>query len=198
MQRTVAWRALAWEGIEHLSLDVTEERTVADGLILAVLEGRPQRVWYRLWLDPEGLVERVYAFCSKAPPARGLTPVDVDARHIMIDPSEPGVWTDSAGKHLAKLDGCLDVDITVTPYTNTLPINRLRLDEGQAAEIDVAWIHIPEMRVEKAPQRYTLLERHATGARYRFESLGSDFQADIDVDADGLVLNYPDLFERLR
>lgn len=198
MQRTIAWRALAWEGIEHLSLDASEERTIADGLILAVLEGRPQRVWYRLWLDSDGLVERVYAFCSKAPPARGLTPVDVDARHIMIGVSEPGVWTDSSGKHLPELDGCLDIDITVTPYTNTLPINRLKLAEGEAAEIDVAWIHVPEMRVEKAPQRYTLLERHATGARYRFDGLDSGFRAAIDVDTDGLVTTYPRLFERLR
>ncbi|WP_366915093.1 putative glycolipid-binding domain-containing protein [Chryseobacterium sp.] len=38
----------------------------------------------------------------------------------------------------------LFIDICVTPFTNTLPINNLLLDIGQSASIDVLYINILE------------------------------------------------------
>jgi hypothetical protein len=47
--------------------------------------------------------------------------------------------------------------------------------------------------VEPDGQRYTCPKE---GELYRYESLESDFMADLRVDADGLVLDYPGLFRR--
>ena len=41
------------------------------------------------------------------------------------------------------------------------------------------------------------LEKSPTGGLYRFESLSSGFRADIPVDGDGLVLDYPGVFRRV-
>lgn len=46
-------------------------------------------------------------------------------------------------------------------------------------------------------QRYTCLEADAAGGRYRFEQVGSGFTAVLQVDADGLVDDYPGLFKRV-
>jgi hypothetical protein len=43
-----------------------------------------------------------------------------------------GRWFDAKGTHLAELDGCIDIDISATPFTNTLPIRRLQLKHGAA------------------------------------------------------------------
>ena len=89
---------------------------------------------------------------------------------------------------------CVDLDIQATPFTNTLPIRRLR------------WVRRPSTRsmsptsrcrpstVTPARQRYTAL---APGSLYRFEGLDTGFMADLPVDQDGLVLDYPGLFRRL-
>lgn len=45
-------------------------------------------------------------------------------------------------------------------------------------------------------QRYTCLQRTNKGARYHFESLRSGFEAEISVDKDGFVTEYPGLFTR--
>jgi len=82
----------------------------------------------------------------------------------------------------------------VTPFTNTLPIRRLDLAEGQTADIRVVYVLLPELTITIDPQRYTCLRR---GGRYRYESLDSDFVREIDIDTDGLVVTYPGLFRRV-
>ena len=41
------------------------------------------------------------------------------------------------------------------------------------------------------------LEKSPTGGLYCFKSLSSGFRADIPVDGDGLVLDYPGMFRRV-
>lgn len=104
-----------------------------------------------------------------------------------------GRWRDAQGNALPALDGCLDVDLTCTPFTNTLPIRRLGEALRRRHEITVAYITLPEATVAPSRQAYTALG----AGRYRFESLSSPFQADIETDADGLVVHYPGLFRRV-
>ncbi len=46
-------------------------------------------------------------------------------------------------------------------------------------------------------QRYTCLELNADGGLYKYEGLESDFIAELPVDSDGLVIDYPGLFKRI-
>jgi uncharacterized protein len=45
-------------------------------------------------------------------------------------------------------------------------------------------------------QRYGCLEAQADGGLYRFDALTSGFTAELPVDAEGLVIDYPGLFRR--
>jgi hypothetical protein len=105
-----------------------------------------------------------------------------------------GRWRDAGGLALPELDGAIDVDLSVTPFTNTLPIRRLDLTEGQHADIRAVYLRLPDLSLTIDRQRYTCLKR---GRQYRYESLDSDFTRDIDVDAGGLVVTYPGLFRRV-
>lgn len=120
--------------------------------------------------------------------------------HVSADGA--GNWVDEmrGGAPLPDLDGCLDVDIGVTPLTNTLPIKRLALQEGEARPICAAYVPLPS-QVEDgrliprpAEQRYTCL---APGQRYRYEGLFRSFTAELEIDADGMVIDYPDTFRRV-
>lgn len=101
-------------------------------------------------------------------------------------------WT-VGGEPRPDLAEAIDVDIVITPFTNTLAIRRLALEVGQSADIVTSWVDVPALQVIPDPQRYTRIEDRV----YRFESLDSDFTADIVVDEDGFVVDYPGLFERV-
>lgn len=110
-----------------------------------------------------------------------------------------GNWTDADGAAIPALDGCLDVDIGMTPATNLLPMQRLaHLGVGDAADITAAYVPLPA-QIDgvflpcPAPQRYTRL-----GARrWRYEGLFRGFVAELETDEAGIVLDYPDTFRRL-
>jgi hypothetical protein len=87
----------------------------------------------------------------------------------------------------------VDVDLWPTPFTNTLPVRRLRLAEGVAAEIRVLYVNAPDLSVSAQVQRYT----RQGGGLYRFESLEDGFTSEIELDEQGLVRVYPGLFERV-
>jgi hypothetical protein len=89
------------------------------------------------------------------------------------------------------------VDLLPTPFTNTLPIRRLRLAVGDSREILVAYVTVPGLELSAARQRYTRLEPRDGRDVYRFEGLGSGFVAEVTVDAEGLVVDYPGLFRRV-
>jgi hypothetical protein len=51
------------------------------------------------------------------------------------------------------LAGAVDIDISVSPFTNTLPIRRLRLARGLAADLTMAYVRVPELIDVPDPQR---------------------------------------------
>jgi hypothetical protein len=186
MSRNVIWANQAEIGLEHFYLWVSDDGILADGVVIGVEEAIAFRVRYQIHCDPAWRVRKVF-----------VQSLDVDERAILFDTDGLGDWTDESGRPVAELQGCIDVDITATPFTNTLPIRRLRLNSGESAEINVVYFVIPEMQVRVEAQRYTRLETNVSGGRYKFESLRDGFTADIIVDADGLVEDYPGLFKRV-
>jgi hypothetical protein len=176
-----------WEGpgLEHLRLATSDSDIVADGLVIGLEAGRPFRIGYEIRCDERWRVREVRA----AAPDSGRPVLE------LLSDGE-GHWKRTSGEPLTDLDGCIDVDISATPFTNTLPIRRLGLRHGESEELAVAYIRVPELLVGAERQRYGCLEARANGGLYRFEALPSGFTAELPVDADGLVLDYPGLFRR--
>lgn len=183
------WAAWEQPGLEHLRLRVDGAGARADSVIIALDDdGRPFRARFAIETDAGWRVRR----------AR-IELLDDPARVLDLHADGLGHWIDAATGAMAPLDGCIDVDIYPSPFTNTLPIRRLpTLAPGAPVTIVVAWVALPELTVRPAPQEYTLLERQPDGARWRFRSLDSGFTAELAVDAAGLVRDYPGIARRLR
>jgi hypothetical protein len=185
-RQIVVWQAQQWSGMEYLRLEEREGEVVADGTIIMVEDNLPLRITYAIRCAPNWAVRQVSIQVEGyAAPRRRLTADGL------------GHWAKTPGRPQPALDGCIDVDIAATPFTNTLPIRRLALQPGESAEIKVAYITIPELAYYTAMQRYTCLEARPEGRRYRYESLSSGFTAEITVDAAGLVVDYADIWRRL-
>jgi hypothetical protein len=89
-------------------------------------------------------------------------------------------------------DDVLDLDLHASPLFNSLPVLRDRLHEGgDAREYTMAFVSVPELTVQRSSQRYVPLERGIV--RYR----SGTFTADLEFDADGFVVRYPGLAERV-
>lgn len=175
------WRDWATTGIEHLVLHERPDGFVAEAVLLGTADGVLFAARYRITGDHGWRVRTV---------ASGI----VGTNHaIELASDGAGAWTVGTSA-VPVLVGAIDVDLSATPFTNTLPIRRLGLAGGQAATIVVVYIRLPDLTVAAKPQRYTCLE---PGRRYRFESLDSGFSREIDVDDHGLVVTYPGLFARL-
>ena len=89
-------------------------------------------------------------------------------------------------------DDVLDLDLQASPLFNSLPVLRDRLHEGgDARKYTMAFVRAPELSVQRSEQRYVPLDRGIV--RFRSET----FTADLEFDADGFVVRYPGLAERV-
>jgi hypothetical protein len=186
-QKTVCWSPVWNEGrramgLEHLLL----AGNTADSSVLAFSEaGAPFRLAYRLTWDDAWRLHDADLFVA----AEGST------RSLDLRTDGEGRWRTRDGSPIDELDGCIDIDIWPTPFTNSFPIRRNAMSIGQRCEFRMAWVFAPDLTVRPQRQAYTRLADRL----YRFESLdGSGFKADLPVDDDGVVLDYPDLFERVH
>jgi hypothetical protein len=184
--QTVVWEAQQWSGIEYLRLEQRASEIIADGTVIMIEDDQPLRIGYTIRCDSSWAVRQVSIRAEGASRTRQRLTAD-----------GAGHWTRSLGHPVTALDGCMDVDIAATPFTNTLPIRRLALKPGKPAEIKVAYIAIPELSISPVMQRYTCLEARPEGGRYRYEGLSSGFTAGLTVDADGLVIDYQGLWRRV-
>jgi hypothetical protein len=177
-----------WQGAETGALDRCRLAAGPDGLrlsgtVLTAEFGTPLAVRYVVEAGPDGLTRRVEL---------ALDGGDGAVRRVLVADGA-GRWRwEGGGSDLVEVDGALDVDLTLTPATNSLPIRRLAgLAVGEAADLRMAWVQFPGLEVIPSPQRY---ERLAAD-RWRFST--GDFTAELLVDPDGLVLDYGGLFRSL-
>src|SRR5260221_10136011 len=148
MHRDIVWEWADRPGLEHLSLDVAPDAVTADGIVVVALEGRPVRLRYSVRCDARwGFREASLA-------------VDHDGAQssLALTRNENGQWRVDGSKR-TDLDGCTDIDIMTTPFTNTLPIrrqgeppDRQRVGERRRHDVDVgAAVEIRALAAIDAP-----------------------------------------------
>lgn len=185
--RDVLWRRLDRVGLERCRLVAGPDGVRLAGTVLLAGDDGPLHVEY--------VVECTAAWETRAAHVAVVLPRG--ERRLALERDAGGRWwaagDDGARHERPDLAGCVDVDVSVTPSTNVLPIRRLALAVGEARDVTAAWVRLPALVVEPLPQRYA-----RTGERrWRYESGGGAFVADLDVDDDGLVRRYPPGWERV-
>ncbi len=184
MERQLVWTHWYEEvGLEHLQLWSTGEGYNVDSWLIGV-DDIPYRVAYQLVLDETFRVRKVSIQTEQARQTSTL--------ELLADGE--GNWT-SQSQVIGQFEGCVDIDLTGTPFTNSLPIRRLKLRPEQSQSIEVLYITLPKLKLSREKQRYTCLELDEAGGLYRFESLDkSQFKSELKVDRDGLVIEYNEAF----
>ena len=179
----VIWRrALDNQSFEICRFICSRTGLQLNGTILAAHEGQPIEICYQIscdsdWRTREVAVQQRYGLVES---------------NLKLSANDK-TWNRADQGLLPELAACIDVDIELTPATNALPINRLDLAVGNSAEIQAAWIRLPALAVVAARQRYDRLSENT----YRYTSLASGFQAEVEVDKYGLPLRYGNIWEQI-
>ena len=151
------------------------------GHIIAAEDGAPLIVRYDIGCD-ENWSARSVAIEQKLGDMQ---------RRLRLERAGDGWLVDGARD--ARLDGCVEPDLGLTPSTNALAIRRLDLAIGEAAEIRCAWVKFPALSVEPSLQRYERL-----GERdYRYTNVASGFTALVAVDVLALPVTYENIWTRI-
>lgn len=180
MSNTIIWQSAFLSSLEYCLVQENRYGWEAAGKVIQAGE-TPFLAEYWIGCDERGLTRRVYVSVTQGERSSVL---------VMLATAD-GRWKVN-GQDRPDLSGCPDVDLGVSPLTNSLPILRLQLNEGQSSEVCAAWVRFPELTVEILRQRYTRL----SADHYRYDSLESGFTAELEVDPHGLVVRYGDIWQR--
>ena len=164
------WRRLRGPGLERCTLRESDTGARLDGTVLTILDGRATEVRYSVRTDERWVTREVIVALDDG----------TERRRCDLAHDGQGGWTTGEGRPIAAVQGCLDVDLEVSPSTNTLPIRRL----GGSAEVEAAWVRFPSLAVERLTQRYERLGDR----RWRYSSDG--FKAMLELSPESLVLRY--------
>ena len=185
----MTWRAHDARRMESVRVQLSGKRIKANGRIVAAdSDTNPAfAAYYDLQTDETGATKRL-----------GMTVTLAEReRQLAIARDEENMWlvTDHQGESRAAYDGALDVDVVFSPFFNALPIRRCGLMErADSITVPTIYVRLPEMSVSSAMVSYT---SPAPGAGEGIKVHSPVSETTLAVDADGFIVNYPDLAERI-
>jgi len=179
VQKNIIWTGKLYNSIENCLLANTSEGYDITSTISAKYDNRVYKIDYHLRVNENWETTFASIQTESDNAVEVITLENRDGKYLLN------------GEYNAGFDNVSDIDISVTPFTNTLPINRLKLNDNQRQVIEVIYFDIFEKEVKPVRQIYTRL----TAVQYVFENYDGSFKSNLVVDEEGLVVEYPELFE---
>jgi hypothetical protein len=151
------------------------------GHTTAVEEGRPHAVRYEISLDDAWRTREVRVSSDTVEGPRSA---------VLLSDGE-GHWTVD-GAPAPHLDGLVDVDLEASACTNTLPVHRLPLPEGEEVAAPAVYVRALDLSVTRLDQTY----RRRGDRRFDYVADGGAFRAVLSYDEAGLIVDYPGIAVR--
>lgn len=177
---TIRWRGLEDDSREHLELIETGASIRARSVLIGGGGELDLALHYAVELDKDWIFRSLRIECT-------------NGRSFGLFSDGQGHWSDQNGAALPNLTNAIDIDLSGSPFTNTLPIRRGAFEIGKPRSFVMAWVDMINLHVDADSQIYTKL----ASDRFRYQPVDRDFQADLIVDGDGLIVTYPGLFTRM-
>lgn len=181
MQTNLLWRGVEYYSLENCLVSIGNIGNKINSTIVGCYQDKIYTIAYHMETDATWqthFVEIEYSINDKQ-------------NKIILRKESDNYWLlNNSRADLFK--HCTDVDIAVTPFTNSLPINRLQLSLQEEKKIRLIYINILNNEVKAVEQSY----RRVADSKYLYQNIPNDFEAEIEVDEYGFVVDYPSLFKR--
>jgi uncharacterized protein len=186
---------LTWQGVgaprlESVRLLVADSRLKASGRLIAAADGDDDAfsTSFEAATDASGAFSRLLIRATSAE----------DECQISVNRTDDGVWLVDRGQGAERstFGGALDIDVAGAVLFNALPIRRLGLHrEAGEHQLPVVYVSLPDLSVHVSQQTYTTVSigEESSVVNYRDET----FSADLTVDSNGFVIEYPGLTRRV-
>ena len=185
-------------GVEFAEIAIASDRLTATGVAVGTAP-LPYRLDYELETGT-GFVTTRMRVTGRGEGWRRELDLRRDANGLWsVGADEKGdVDLPPMGGDPTQLADALDCDLELSPVTNTMPILRHHLMQGGGPlGFTMAWIAVPGLAVQADVQRYRHLRSADDHHVVRYEAIDGSFAADITVDADGVVIDYPSVARRV-
>lgn len=181
----LTWRAHDEPRMESVRVQLQGKRIKAYGrIVAAATDTHPAfSASYDLVTDESGATKRLSLTVTLAERERQLS--------IARDEESQWLVQDHSQTRRSDFGGALDVDVIFSPFFNALPIRRVGLHQrSESVTLPVTYVRLPDLTVEPVNISYTSgpdgIKLHSPVA-----------ETTITVDADGFILDYPGLAERI-
>ncbi|WP_099040917.1 putative glycolipid-binding domain-containing protein [Mycobacterium neglectum] len=182
----LTWRAHDVPRMESVRVQLSGNRIKAYGrIVAAATPSHPAfSASYDLVTDESGATKRLSLTVTLAERERQLS-IARDEENMWLVQQHTGETSRAA------YEGALDVDVIFSPFFNALPIRRTGLyQRSESVTIPVVYVKLPELLVEAAAISYSSsddgIKLHSPVA-----------ETTVSVDAEGFILDYPGLAERI-
>ncbi|MBO9731138.1 MAG: putative glycolipid-binding domain-containing protein [Chitinophaga sp.] len=179
----IIWQAEKWTATEYFTLAENGHGWLASGCINGVRDNTPFCIHYEIDITATWQVSSFHIR------QQGIAPTE-----LRLTSDLHGHWFDKDNNHIDAFDNCMDIDISLTPFTNTLPVKRLPFEPNESKVLDMLYINLPDFELQKVQQRYTRLSEY----KYQYDNISNDFTAVLPFDEHHIVKDYPGIFTRIN
>lgn len=181
MQTSILWTGREYYSLENCLVTTSAAGNEINSTIVGQYEGKIYTVNYHIKTNANWLPYHL----------KFMSTINNQQFNFQLEKTNDHIWILN-NQHANAFDNCNYIDISITPFTNTLPINHLQLALNEEQQINVIYINIFEKEIKPLQQFYKRLSTET----YLYKNIPNDFEATIKIDDAGFVTDYPYLFER--
>jgi hypothetical protein len=179
LNKTILWTSPEQQSAEYFTLTEQTDGFLLAGIVNLWLEDQPTQIIYDIQCDSAWITRRVELRQRQ----RG------NEKRLLLTVDEALNWYND-GVLIPWATGLTDIDISVTPSTNMLPIRKLPMETGKFYEVNCVWVQPPTLALATLPQHYTRMNAH----EFDYAAPSQDYTAILTVDDDSVIVKYGDLF----
>lgn len=176
--KSIIWKGIKYDSKEYLKIFIENEFHQIESSIIGVFEDKKYFVQYKVTANSDWTV-KYFEIKSEIN----------DEVKLLSGQNNSGKWL--INNHANnEFDGFCFIDISLTPFTNTFPINSLNFDDKKDHNIKVIYIDVLNNEIKPVAQNYSKVSVQ----KFLYKNSDNTFQAELEINEEGLVLSYPNLF----
>jgi len=185
----VTWQGYREPRLEQVRLLLSDQRRLrASGRLVTAGPDEQFSASFEVGVGEEGTVKRLLLRSATVE----------EEKQISLSRTADGAWLVDTGKGSERREfgGAMDVDVQFVVLFNSIPIRRLGLHrEAGEHVLPVVRVSLPDLSVQVVEQTYRTVSVGDDTSVINFSS--GDFSSDLVVDAQGIVVDYPQVSRRI-